>query len=188
MENLCSIVELHCECQKGDKTFKWNSLSMANLSTNKINYNIEGPVDFDNKQAYILGITGLDKDRLEFTLLTDDNKIIDFKLEHDMQDNNYYGNWYYVNNNEPIFGGYTKICMNEVKDDDISIYSINKEIEILGHNYFYPKYASVISHLLLTKSSNVSIIEKQNNYSRYSKNYFKTVIHFVNQKNLKKKI
>jgi len=188
MEKLCSIVELHCECQKGKETIKWDSVSIANLSTNKMNYNIEGPVAVNDKQAYILGMSGLDKNVLEFTLLTDDNKVIDFKLEYDTQDKCYYGNWYHVNNNKSSFGGYTKISINEINDDEISMYAINKEIEILGHNYFYPKYSSLVARLLLTKSSNISKINKSDDFTIYSKNFFKTLIHFVNQKNLTKKI
>lgn len=188
MEKICSVVELHCECQKGKETIKWDCLSMADLSADKKSYNIEGPVAVNDNQAYILGMSGLDENSLEFTLLTDDNRIIDFKLDYDNRDKCYYGNWYYVENNTASFGGYTKIIIRELPKVENLIYPINKEIEILGHNYFYPKYSSVIAHLLLTKSSNFSIIDKPDDYSKYSKNYFKTVIHFVNQKKITKKI
>ena len=58
----------------------------------------------------------------------------------------------------------------------MSIYNMDKKIELFGHDNFYPKYPNIISKLLLTKKSTLTdyTFDYSNDMYKYSKNYFVT--------------
>ena len=174
MEKFGGVLNLDCEYRYKNEVYKWNANVLALISNNKVNkhvnyYNIEGPFNLDGSIAYIIGLSGLDGDQLDFTILTNDNNIIEYSLIYDYVQKCYYGSWHLLDNNKSKFSGYAKIEVNAI---EMSMSCMNDKIEKYGYQMFYPKYSNLVSKLLITNTatSNEYTTNYKNEMYRYSKN------------------
>ena len=167
MDKFYGVMSIECEYRFQDKTSFWNARVLVTVPfIDSEYYSLEGPLKFENEKAYLIGISGFGNNELCFSMLLEDNKIIDYSLLLDEKDKSYYGCWHIIDKKNTIFGGYAKIKLLE---NDLAFPIICKRIEKIGHEYFYPKYSTIISCFLLSKNPTIN---------NYSKEYLQKIYNF----------